>query len=232
MSAEPLAEAHSILASESGNNTSVEENNSFSSTNQAGSTFLYLPVKFNNIRVAALLDTGSSINLMSSDLFYSISKQLKSELNVYDRQSLLLANDQKIDILGTATVEFAVRNSRDSIFVYILESTSNPLILGTQYLKENNIVLDFSCLSVGSNEANVRSVERITIPPNTEIIVTGKLPDNILPGLQGVCTGTKFVHSKNLFTSKALVTVSADNTVPVKLLNAGNAAVTINRGKI
>jgi hypothetical protein len=55
---------------------SVEtENDDFMSENvvqQEKSKFLYLPVKFNSMQIAALIDTGSSINIMSATLYNSL----------------------------------------------------------------------------------------------------------------------------------------------------------------
>jgi hypothetical protein len=43
--------------------------------------FLYMPVEFNSLKVAALVDSGSSINIMSDQLHYSLPHKCKSELN-------------------------------------------------------------------------------------------------------------------------------------------------------
>ena len=214
--------------------TDTETDNFCSESDNAASnksSFLYLPVKFQTLRVAALLDTGSSINLISSELFNDIPIKLKSEINTFDLSTLVLANDQRIDIDGTATVTMKTSNESHTIPVYILKHTSNPLILGTQYLLENKTILDFGSLSVGSTQANVRALDRITIEPNTEVIVQGQLPDNFIYGHQGVCSSTKDLLAEGIIASKALVTVSKCKRVPVKLLNPGNTRVIIPKGK-
>ena len=59
--------------------------------------FLYLPVKIANIEVSALIDTGSSINILSSQLFNNIPDSFKSRFNASSDKSTL-ANNQSIKI--------------------------------------------------------------------------------------------------------------------------------------
>lgn len=196
------------------------------------SKYLYLPVKFYSNTVAALIDTGSSVNLISSELYNSIPHKLKTSINTYTRDTLLLANAQKISVVGTATIQVSVNNERHNINVNILTNLSNPLILGTSYLKDQNVVLNFKTLSIGTTQANVRSINRVTVPPNSEMIITGQLPANIFHGQQGFCGNDKYLNKLGLLISKSLVTVSKNKTVPVKLLNPGNEPIRIQKGKI
>jgi hypothetical protein len=68
-----------------------------------------------------------------------------------------------------------------------LTNLSNPLILGTLYLKDQNVVLNFKTLSIGTTQANVRSINRVTVQQNSEMIITGQLPANIFHRQQGFC---------------------------------------------
>lgn len=196
------------------------------------SKYLYLPVKFYSNTVAALIDTGSSVNLISSELYYSIPHKLKTSINTYTRATLMLANAQKISVVRTATIQVSVNNERHKINVYILTNLSNPLILGTLYLKDQNVVLNFKTLSIGTTQANVRSINRVTVQPNSEMIITGQLPANIFHRQQGFCGNDKYLNKLGLLISKSLVTVSKNKTVPVKLLNPGNEPIRIQKGKI
>ena len=84
------------------------------------SKYLYLPDKFYSNTVAALIDTGSSVNFISSELYNSIPHKLKTSINTYTRDTLMLANAQKISVVGTATIQVSVNNERHKINVYIL----------------------------------------------------------------------------------------------------------------
>ncbi|CAG2204834.1 unnamed protein product [Mytilus edulis] len=63
--------------------------------------FLYMPVRIANQEISALIDTGSSINVMSSQLFNSIPDSMKSEFSATS-DKITLANNQTVQIYGTA----------------------------------------------------------------------------------------------------------------------------------
>ena len=60
----------------------------------------------------------------------------------------------------------------------------------------------------------------------------GKLSKNILFSHQGICESSPQILSKGLISSKTVVTVSQNRTVPVKLLNLGSAPIVLAKGKI
>ena len=169
---------------------------------------------------------------MSDHLFYSLPHACKSSLNFDAKDSIKLANNQTVQIEGTAFVKMLCQGEKHKALVYILKQTSHPFILGTSYLIENKISLDFGNMGVFQKITSVRCTKRITMPPNSEILVLGKLPQNILHGYQGFCENNKQILSKGVLVCKCLVTVSSNRTVPVKLLNPGNDTVIIPKGKI
>ena len=110
--------------------------------------------------------------------------------------------------------------------------SSHPIILGTEYLIQNKMVLDFNKLSAIPRTANISCMKRTTVPPNSELLLWGKLSPGMLYGQQGICESSKYILSKGLLTSKSVVTVSQNRTVPVKILNPSNDAITIHKRKV
>ncbi|CAC5394396.1 unnamed protein product [Mytilus coruscus] len=220
-------------SSYSDNDTSefYSDNENFSIA-QTDSKFIYLHVKFHSVHVAALLDSGSSINIMSTSLYNSIPQACKSMIDVNNGDNIKLANDQNVQVKGTATVKMYYKGDKHCLQVYILEQTSHPFILGTSYLKDNKITIDFGESEVVQKHANIRCQKRITLDPHSEIIIWGRLPRNIHFGYQGMCESSTQILSHGLISSKAVVTVSQDRTVPVKILNPGSNSVVIPKGKI
>ncbi len=109
------------------------------------------------------------------------------------------------------------------------------LILGTTYLKLNNIQLDFgktTCFAGMKQTTKVRSKNSFVIEPNSEVMVSGTLSKDIRIGMQGVCTGHAEVLNKGLFVAKSIVTCMRDHVVPVKILNPGNNMIHVNKGTI
>lgn len=101
---------------------------------------MYLNINLGDRRVTALLDSGSAINIISKDLFDSISPTC---LLCYDNCTdlVLHANNQTVCVYGTAKIKFCLRDSSNVqiVSLYILQEAAHPIILGTQYLEDNNI---------------------------------------------------------------------------------------------
>lgn len=194
--------------------------------------FLYINVFFNDRKVAALLDSGSSINIMSKTLFDSIHEQHKLSFERLQCSEIRLANNETIRVSGVATIELDIEaQGAHCIDVYILPVTSHPLILGTDYLKKNKVLLDFGKMSCNLNSTNVQTHRRLNLDPNSETIVWARVPNYVTIGLQGVCSKSKFSCGKGLLVAKSVVTVPNNRKVPVKLLNPTNETIVIPKGR-
>ena len=79
---------------------------SFASDEQAEQhhSFMYMPVYVNNVHISALIDTGSSVNIMSRDVYDSIPNSCKLPIDQSTCSEVLLANNAKLVIDGTAKV--------------------------------------------------------------------------------------------------------------------------------
>ena len=195
------------------------------------SKFLYLTVRFESMRVSALVDTGSSVNIISEQLYNSLpySKKFNFKSDVSD--SIVLANNEKVAIVGTAVVKMNISGVNHNVFTYILKLSSHPIILGTNYLMENKMVLDFSQMTAFPKKAKVYCTKRTVIMPNAETIIWGKVPSNVFYGKQGICTTSKYILSKGLIASKAVVSVPQNRQIPVKILNPNNCCIDLYKGK-
>lgn len=148
--------------------TEPDNDDSVDSNVKKNPAYLFLQVILHKVWIAALLDTRTSVNLIPSDLFNEIPDKLKTSVHTQDKDflSLVLDNNQKIDVLGTAPVNISVKSEVHKVFVYnILKCTSYSLVLGTKFLIDNKVVLYFSSLSEDATQTNVRSTYRISVPP-------------------------------------------------------------------
>ncbi|CAG2203436.1 unnamed protein product [Mytilus edulis] len=193
--------------------------------------FLYITVLFGDLRIAALVDTGSSINVISKSLYDSISDRHKLYFEQLSESEIRLANNDKIRINGISKLQATIHQKNEIIETYIIPKTSHPLILGTEYLRENKIVLDFSDFSCNQRTVPVKTGKRIELEPNTEYLTFGKLPNYVTVGLQGICVNSKFSVNHKFLVAKSLVVVPVNRKVPIKLLNASNVKITIPKGK-
>ncbi|CAG2242616.1 unnamed protein product [Mytilus edulis] len=79
--------------------TSSENDSGTDSFISSDSKFLYLTVRFDSLKVSALVDTGSSVNIISEQLYDSLPYSKKSDFNADVRESIVLANSQKIEVV-------------------------------------------------------------------------------------------------------------------------------------
>lgn len=197
----------------------------------SNNNFLYVHAQFPNCNVSALLDSGSSVNLMSKRLYDFLSDRSKSKLTPVIDDVIVLANNQEIHITGTAEIQATIQGQQHNIDVYVIKETSHPLLLGTQYMHSHGIKLDFSNKSVQFTNCKVWAKKRITLQPNSETILWGKVPKHANTGYQGVCSGSAYMQKKKLLVSRSLAVVSHDSMVPLKILNPTSQCLTICKGK-
>ncbi|VDI46564.1 Hypothetical predicted protein [Mytilus galloprovincialis] len=193
--------------------------------------FIYLPVQILNLKIAALVDTGSSINVISQQLFNSIPETHKSWVNSTS-EKIVLANNQSVNIIGVSRIKIQIPQGKHWILVHVFSQTSHPLLLGTDYLVSKKIMLDFSKLTVCSRFCKVKNQKRLSVLPNSEMIVWGKVHNDILHGMQGICTNHNYLFKLGVLTAKSVVSVNKDKLVPVKLFNSTSEIVDIPRGQI
>ena len=98
---------------------------------------------------------------MSTTLYNSIPISCKSSVDTCNTGSIKLANDQTVQITGTATVRMHAQCGKYNILVYILNEASHPFILGTSYLIENKITIDFGTLQVVQNHQMLDAVSEL-----------------------------------------------------------------------
>ena len=191
---------------------------------------MFLEVIFDKSSISALLDTGSSINLMSQDLFNSIPRKYKYNVSSCN-ENIVLANNQPVNISCTAGVSATVNGCIQTFDVYVLDQTSHPLILGTDYLKRNGTVLNFDKMSVSDSRSLIHSQQKLSLSPNSETVVWGKIPQHMNAGSQGICTGSAHVSKKGLMVARSIAFVSNTHMVPLKILNPTSDTITIYKNK-
>lgn len=189
-----------------------------------------MPVKIDSLNISALVDCGSSINLLSQQLYDNIPESYKSKFSPLS-ETLTLANNQSISIYGTSNIKISAPQGKHWIKVYILKQTSHPLILGTKYLFSKKIIVDFGKHQIISKYFKVMCRDNVSIAPNTEMLITGKIEGNVSYGMQGICC-PKQIEKNGLLVSKAVCTVNRDKEIPVKILNFTNNSISLKKGKI
>lgn len=212
-------------------------NQNFLSDSDPVGYLLYLFLHFNDFKVAALLDSGSTTNLMSFSLYSHLPQSVKSALRPLSFDKLELANGSLITMLGTTRVKLYMPRLHKHMHVvfHVLEQTSQPVILGTHFLAQSGISLSFSepgkCSDIIYHR-NYKVINKtaIVLSPESEAVVFGSISGPCLyPGVHGLCKHHNLATSK-VVSCKCIGVVSVENTIPVKLLNATDTTIVIPKG--
>ena len=151
--------------------------------------------------------------------------------------SVLVADNQNVKVLGVTQVKGRTPHGTHWFPVYIFECTSHPFIIGTDYMIEKGIVLDFgaNCNLLNGcmkSKLKVRSMKPVTVEPNTELVIHGKVPSKSLYGVQGLLSAHVNILRRGLLLARSVNTISADKTIPFKIMNPGNDSVFIPKGMV
>ena len=133
---------------------------------------LFMPVSISHMKISALLDTGSSVNIMSSHLYNSLPKYCHSPLLPSNfGNHVVVASGDKIEILGTPFVKMKSSTGKHKVKVLVMRNTSHPLIFGTDYLRQKRITISFATNTVHTSDCSVRCINKsFEIPANNEVL--------------------------------------------------------------
>ena len=199
---------------------------------QPNSPFSYLNVHVNDMRtdIMALVDTGSSINVIQRSTLHDLGGPRPSVTKPF---SVTMANDTVMTVTGVVQLQISssTRTTRESFYVF--ESTSHPLILGVEFLRKHNVTFDWLTSNAPEHEVSpVRCTEAAVLKPGEETLVSGKLPFKMTIGVQGVSLPGKHVTRKGVMCARGVLTKHVHGRVPVKLYNPHKVSVTINKGDV
>ncbi len=122
---------------------SVSKDNDLSS--DAGLQLLVSYVKgvIEGVEVQMLVDSGSSVSLMSADFRMSIPT-LRTRPLRKDYVSAHAVNGQMLDTLGTITVTFQLGTGSWQHVFHVLRETTQTVLLGWDFMLKNHALLDLS----------------------------------------------------------------------------------------
>ena len=126
----------------------------------------YIPIKVGHLRHNAMLDSGADINVRNLSC-----RKLKS-----DKKFITAVDNQRVPILFFIFVNIEIRGHRFNVTFYVVSDLHPNVILGLEFLKSQNIVLDFKNKKLHFDPRRQLVLENeISVPPKSEIIVVAKL---------------------------------------------------------
>ena len=136
-------------------------------------------VKIGRQRFRTLVDTGAECSLMHRRIY----DQLKNKPRLTNKKVCLQsANGTELKCDGSITLQICIGGAEMSQDFYVIQDLNRNLILGLDWLKQNNvrIYFDLKCLRInGKHYVNLEEdIHTCLIKPQTAKICYGKVREN------------------------------------------------------
>ena len=210
------------------------------------STCFYTQGKIHDLAVDFMIDTGSTYTIIDVELYNDMSPLDKPKL---EQKNLILrsANGEKLIVHGESMMEITLGNRKFNTSVKVVTLSDRSAILGLDFMKNERCVIDVSEKSMKINSmkfkislyqqmtskcAKVQLCESISIPPQREIILTGKIEKRHrnFDEAVGLLEEPSYMQdSKRLMIAKALVS-NENNVVPVRVANFTDTPISLDKG--
>ena len=197
----------------------------------------------NDVSMSALVDTGANISCLSFKMYTKYGFDKLFPLRKSPMPCVTGVGGSVINVLGIATLPLHINRLQLFHSFYVLERMNHSLILGVDFLKEQNATINFKdnvlSLQGGVSEIGlykyatkshlVRVIGNISVPPKSENIIPVKIrvtvdehnPTGIVEPLSTLPTKT------HLLGARCLVQAEGKQLV-YRLLNPTEATITLN----
>ena len=190
-----------------------------------------ISVSLYHLTLPALVDTGASVCCIGEKLFQSLSRS-HAIVTKQIRMKIYLADGGVRHVRKSAKIQFKIGNTLFTQEFVIMPTISEPLILGTNFLRKAKSKISFEEDLTQENKP-IRAIKQITIPPFSEACLTGQITciDSFLQ-IPGVTENFQANTTRPFLVQRALVSPNIQNRHPVVLLNTSANYVKIHKGEI
>jgi len=191
--------------------------------------------------VKGLIDTGSGNTILSKQ-FADEAKLVLKPVESEDFSTLFAANGSKLHVVGMADIQFYISGLCIPHSVHVVENISETLIFGSDFLRRNQVIVDFKLgivsicddlvrlplQAVNKCESVVRTVKSTSLLPFSESIIVVSSPkyfsdcDVVLEPIPGE-------QFKLFAVARSLCHAKANRTV-CRIFNPQPRAIVLPRG--
>lgn len=207
-----------------------------------------IQIKLSNFHINALVDTGANISVVCNKFLRKLFKN--PHIYKSNRSAVTGVCNTSHAILGQTDLEVDVNGLKMPHTFHILENLPHAIILGQDFLEQNNAVIDLTHKYVSfHNETTIASISTpdiqhdnqkhvslartesdIMLPPLSESTLS-LLVSNIPHGSQVFLEPVNLLTNKNLVGSKCIATC-LNNTLPYRILNPLNKSVPLKANSV
>lgn len=226
-------------------NPTVSLNHGTSQSAKSCKRSLLVTSQLNGKAVNCLIDTGATDSLMSSSLYEQLPESRRPELERV-RQTMHGVDGESLKVRGKINGQLIFGHCPVNQDIIVAEIPGDVLILGMDFLVENNCQLDLpngilrlkgeelKCWDEDENHARFRVVcrERVDLFPHQSMIIPGKMKRTGNITEWGVIDPNRELSESCGVLVAPIVISSAEDDIPVRIRNCSNQQVTLKPNQL
>ena len=199
---------------------------------------LMIKIRLADRFVDALVDTGAAITVLNASVLSG--NNFSPSVEESPTENIVTVSGEKLPILGMVRLPIEIGNKSYDTELQVVENFSYDLVLGKDFLCKNNAIIDLKegklqlsgsdSIPLSRNSSTVHVLRTVVIQPRSQVIIPVKLrepmPENIVGLIE---SNSRLGERYRLAGAAELVKVSANNTVPFRILNPNTLPVTLYR---
>ncbi len=195
----------------------------------------YVSFQLPTLKLFALTDSGAEISCINPTLFKHNEFQ-KFKIHAPDRDYIETATGDRTAIQGMIFARPKVDGRTVTCKLYIVPNVQPTLILGRDFMCENEVGLRFHSngkMSLTWNpKRQIVSKDQVTIPPKSQVVLIARIKGAPLPhDVTGVTSGSPNLCSLGLLPTKSL-SVNKHGFIQYGCANFQNEPVVLQKGAV
>ena len=195
----------------------------------------------NGQRIKALVDTGAAMSVIEEHFLKEIYWGNLPPLHKHSSGDVKTVSGTPLPVSGRFTTTLEIANGVYSCIFLVVRDLTYDALVGRDFLRANGAVINLkdSTLQLEESIARphseeacpVRVLYNCVIPASSEAVIPGYLDQTYTTGDVGFIEASPcLIERYQLQGAASLVTLSADHTVPFRLINPTRHPVALYRG--
>jgi hypothetical protein len=188
-----------------------------------------LPLWFDEKAYIGLIDTGSNISLIHTDVFNKLDSEHYTLLPMPATDTAVVANGNEINFSLFIRLNFRLGDENMSVEAYVCPSISFEMILGAHFFAENDLSINFQTKQLEKVLTTCLFVSQPTIlPPHTKCIIYTAIAKNTM-GQEAIFEPSKSWLELDCLLPRQLVSIDhAKPYIPIEITNFSDVEVALD----
>jgi hypothetical protein len=179
-----------------------------------------LPIYLDSQIFIGLIDTGSNLSVIHSDVFAKLSPNCYCKLQMPIDKTAIVANGQQISFQTHISTCIRLGNEKLPLDLYVCDAINFEIIIAANFFADNNISINFSTHNLEKlNNTQLFVCKNLSLPPHTKCIIYTTISP-LTNGQQAVFEPSEHWKMKECLLPRQLVTIDHSKPfIPIEIIN-------------